>query len=147
MKEAFKQIPKPLQKQILYRLGMGVIALIMSVTFVISKIDLLSVLACFSIVTACFVSSGSLFRRAILGEYLIILGMCQAVKFTSVRKRTKMITLQTDDGQMLQVFVRQHLKKIVTGSIIMLYVAPNMHVYDKDIYFIHSFLALEIRNK
>ena len=146
MKNVFKQIPEPLQKQILFRLCGGIGILFLTITFLYSTLDFFSVLACAAIVLLCFISSISLFRRAIIGDYVVINGECQEVSLTAVRKRTKMITLQTDGGQKLQVMIKQRLKKVATGSKVTLYVAANMPVYEKgDALILHSYLAIDTR--
>jgi len=143
MKNAFKQIPEPLQKQILLRLGGGIAMLIITMAFLYSTLDFFSVLDCTAIVLLCLISSISLFRRAIIGDYVVISGECQQVTLTAVRKRTKMITLKTDDGKTLQVMIKQRLKKVATGSRVILYVAANMPVYEKgDALLLHSYLAI-----
>lgn len=144
MKNAFSQIPEPLRRQIVYRLGSGIAVLLVSIAFLLADMDLFSVLSCIAIVLFCFFSSLSLFRRAVVGDYVVISGDCQGVALTAVRRRTKMITLQTDDCQVLRVMIKQRLKKIRAGSRVTLYVAANMPVYEKgDAHLLYSYLAIE----
>ena len=144
MREAFKKIPEPLQRQIIYRLLTGAAILIVSAVFLMNSMDMLSVMACVAIMGFCIISAFLLFRKAVIGDYVVISGACLSVALTAVRRRTKMITLHTEDDHILQVMIKQRLKKIRAGSQVTLYVAANVPVYEKgDGHILHSYLALE----
>lgn len=146
MKDAFKQIPEPLQKQILYRLGGGAAILPVSIALLFYAMDIFTVLSCAAVMLFCVVSSFLLFRRAVMGDYVVISGDCLSVALTAVRKRTKMITFHTEDGHTLQVMIKQRLKRIRTGSRITLYVAAECSVYEKgDAHLLHSYLAIDTK--
>jgi hypothetical protein len=144
MRKAFKQIPEPLQKQILYRLFIGAAVLAVTVAFLMSSLDILSALSCAAIMVFCIISAFLLFRRAVAGDYVVISGDCLGVGLTALRKRTKTITLRTEDDRPLQVLIKHCRKKISVGSRVTLYVASNMLVYEKSgVHFLHSYLAIE----
>lgn len=146
MKTAFKQIPEPLQRQILYKLGYGIAILLVSIVFLFSSPDLLSVLSCAAITVFFIVSAFLLFRRAVVGDYVVIRGEVSCVALTTVRRRTKMITLHTENDGELKVQIRQRLKKIRAGAHVTLYVAANMPVYKSDnAHLLHSYLAIETK--
>ena len=146
MRNAFKQIPEPLQKQILYRLGLGAAIFLLTAALLINSPDRFSILSCTAIIVFCIVSAFFLFRRAVVGDYVVVSGECLSVALTAVRKRTKMITIKTEDGHTLQVMIKQRLKKIRAGSRITLYVAANVPVYEKgSAHLLHSYLAMDAR--
>lgn len=146
MKSAFKHIPWPLQKQILYRLGLGAAVLLITAALLFSHMDLFSVLSCAGILLFCCVSAFFLFRRAVIGDYVVIRGKCLSVALTAVRKRTKMIVLKTEENHTLQVMIKQRLKKIRAGAQVTLYVAASMPVYEKEqAHLLHSYLAIETK--
>jgi len=145
MKNVFKQIPDPLQRQILHKLTCGAVALFISIVFLFSVPDMLSIISCVAIMLFFVISSLFLFRRAVIGDYVVINGECQSVARTLTRRRIKKIILRTDDNQVFQVMIKQRLKKVRDGSRVTLYVAGNMPVYEKDnAHFLYSYLAIEL---
>ena len=148
MLKAFKQIPGPLQKQILYRLGYGIAALFVTIILFSYTRDLFSVLACIVIIIFFAANSFSLFRRAVIGDYVVISGECLAVTVTPVKRRIKTVILRTEDDRMINVTIRQKLKRMKAGTKIMFYVAANMPVYEKDgTHVLHSYLAIDIKTE
>lgn len=146
MLKAFKQIPEPLQRQILYRLAWGIGVLLLTFILYIYTKDLFSMLSCIGIVIFCFTSAFLFFRHAVLGEYVIITGECLSVTLTTIKKRTKFITMRTDDNQILKVVIKQRVKKFTSGSRIMLYVAWNVPIYEKEgAHLLYSYLALDMK--
>jgi len=146
MREAFGRIPEPLQRQILYRLGSGVLILLATVALMLYNMDLFSILSCAGIMLFCCTSAFFLFRKAVSGDYVVIVGDCLSVSLTAIRKRTKMVTLKTEDNRKLQVMIKHRAKKIRTGSSVTLYVASNMPIYERDgAHLLHSYLAIEAK--
>ena len=139
----FKQIPGPLQKQILYRLGYGIAFLFVTVALLFYTMELFSVLACVIIMIFFASSSFALFRRAVIGDYVIIRGECTEVTLTAIKRRAKMIIMRTEDDRILKIIIKHRLKKINIGSKIMLYVPSNIPVYENgDTHILHSYLAI-----
>ena len=146
MFKAFKQIPEPLQKQILYRLGYGFAILFVTIMLLYHTMELFSVLACVFIMIFFIVNSFLLFRRAVIGEYVVVRGECLGVTLTPIKRRTKAIILLTEDSQKIQIVIKQRLKKINVGSKIMLYVASNMPVYENNgVHLFNSYLAIDMK--
>ena len=146
MIRAFQQIPKPLQKQILYRLGYGAAILLVTIMLLFYTMELFSILACVFIMIFFAASSFLLFRRAVIGDYVIISGKCLDVTLTAINRRTKMIILRTEDNRIIKIMIKQRLKKIQIGSKIMLYVAPNIPIYENNgVHLLNSYLALDTK--
>ena len=147
MYQEFKQIPEPLQKQILIRLGLGALFLVLSIIFVIIMRDIYVLLPFAGVFVICAVSSFSLFRRAVLDEYVVVSGECAEVGVTAIRRRTKYIVLQTDICK-LKVMLQCRRRKIQTGAIIKLYVSQNTPIYeDGGLHLLYAYLAIEIAAK
>jgi len=143
MIKTFKQIPEPLQRQVLYKVGYGAVILLVTVILLFCTMEWFSVVACFVATIFCFISAFTLFRRSVIGDYVVISGECIGANITAVRKRTKMIVLRTEDNQILKVMMTNRLKKINVGSKIILYIASNMPVYEKDgAILLYSYLAI-----
>ena len=146
MVKAFKQIPKPLQKQILYRLGYGTAILFVTIMLLFYTMELFSILACVFIVIFFAASSFLLFRRAVIGDYVIISGECLGVTLTAIKRRPKTIILRTEDNKTIKILIRQRLKKIRVGKKIMIYVASNVPVYENGgVHLLGSYLALDVK--
>jgi hypothetical protein len=147
MIKAFKQIPEALQKQILYRLGYGAVILAVTIILLFYTMELFSILACIFISIFFFASSFLLFRKAIIGDYVIICGECLGVTQTMIKRQIKMIVLRTEDNRTLKVIMKQRLKKFSIGSKIKFYVAKNIPVYEKDgAHLLYSYLAFDTKN-
>ena len=115
MIKAFKQIPEPLQKQILYRLAYGAAILFVTIVLFFYTLDWFSVLACVIAIIACIISAFFLFRRAVIGDYLEIRGEFLKVTFNAVKRRPKSIILCVEDNRKLKVMIKHKLKKINAG--------------------------------
>ena len=147
MFKAFKQIPAPLQRQILNRLGYGAAILFVAIIFLFYTMELFSIMACIFIMIFFAASSFSLFRKAVIGDYVAISGECLGVTLTAIKRNPKTIIFRTDDNRIIKVMIKQRLKKITVGSKIMLYVATNMPVYENSgVHLLNSYLALEAKN-
>lgn len=145
MLKAFRQIPGPLQKQILHRIGYGIAALLLTIILFFYTMDFFSVLACIIIVIFFAANSFSLFRRAVIVDYVVISGECLAVTVTPLKRMIKTIIFRTEDGHRINVTIRQKLKKMKAGTKIIFYVAMNMPVYEKDgTHILHSYLAMDV---
>ena len=146
MIKAFKQIPEPLQKQILYRLAYGAAILFVTIVLFFYTLDWFSVLACVIAIIACIISAFSLFRRAVIGDYVEVRGEFLKVILNTVKRRPKAIIIRMEDNQKLKVMIKQKLKKISTGSIVTVYIAANTPIYeDNGMQLLYSYLALYIK--
>jgi len=146
MIKSFKQIPEPLQKQILYRLGWGAAALLLTIALFVYTMEIFSILFCVAVIIFFIVNSFMLFRRAVIGDYVMISGECLGITVTPLRRRTKMITMRSENNLTIKVMIRQRLKKISAGSKIVLYVATNVPVYESGgAHLLHTYLALDTK--
>ena len=146
MIKVFKQIPEPLQKQILYRLAYGAAILFVTIVLFFYTLDWFSVLACVIAIIACIISAFSLFRRAVIVDYVEVRGEFLKVILNTVKRRPKAIIILTEDNRKLKVMIKQKIKKINAGSKITIYVAKNVPVYeDNGMQLLYSYLALDIQ--
>lgn len=148
MLEAFRQIPDALQKQILYKLAWGAGVLVLTIFLLYYTMEIFSALFCVAIIIFCITSAFMLFRRAVLGNYVIISGECLAVTVTPIKKRTKTITMLADDGEIIKIVAQKRLRKIRKGTGLKLYVAAETTIHESDdANLIYSYLALETMGK
>lgn len=144
LKAAFAAIPEPLQKQVYIRLGFStafllLFALVLSMAFDWMTVIPFAILSIFS-----FFSARQLFTRATKGEYVLIEGTCIDAVVSPIRKRTKSVTIQTDE-HIVQIILRQRLKQVPKGVAISLYIAKSTQVFDKNgMMVLHTYIAIEI---
>ena len=145
MKAAFENIPAPLQKQTLIRLSFGVLFLLLLFVLLFVARDLYILLPCAGASIFFTVSALMLFRRAILGEYITVSGICKSVGVTPVKRRAKYLILQTGEHT-IQVSLRSRLRTFSAGAAVDLYVAQDTPIYEKDgIQILYSYLAINIK--
>lgn len=132
MAEQFKQIPSPLQKQILIRLagsGLGIAMLTLILAYHGSWQLILPGIAIFVAFT---VSAWLLFRKCVTGAYVVIHGQCVEIERTGIRKKIKAVYIQNEDRCIRIMSQLQKIRKLSVGDKLTLYLAENTPVYDHD---------------
>ena len=137
-------MPEPLQKQTLIRLGLSVVSLILLVALIIFTRDVYLWIPCAGAALFFAAAAFLLFRRAILGEYVVVTGECSEVGVTAVRRRVKQLILQTDAGK-VKVMLGSRLRKISAGTEVRVYVANNTPIYEQNgLQMLYSYLAMDV---
>ena len=131
MREQFKAIPNPLQKQILIRLsgcGIGIAALlILLVNGGRWQLFFPAV-----IITLYFLNSTiHLFYRCAEGRYVELRGTCQSIERSVVRKRIKALHIESD-GRFIKLIPHQNSGSVREGDSLIIYLADNASVYEVD---------------
>jgi hypothetical protein len=145
MMTVFKQIPAPLQRQTLIRLGFGAIFLALTGVLAFTVDDMYAWLPCAGVAVFSVVTAISLFRLAALGEYVAISGVCLETGSGSVKRRAKYILLRTGKYT-VRVMLHGNVKPIPAGNRLCLYLAKNTAIYEKDgMKLLYTYLALEIK--
>ena len=132
MAEKFKQIPVPLQKQILIRLagsGPGLAMLVLILAYRGSWQLMLPGIAIFLAFT---MSAWLLFRKCADGSYVVIRGECIEIERTGIRKKIKAVYIQSEDRCIRIVTQLQKIRKLSVGDKLTVYLAENAPVYDHD---------------
>jgi hypothetical protein len=144
MIQEYKKIPEPLQKQIIVRIGLAALSLTILVVMIIATGDALLWLPCAASAIFFAAAALGLFRRAVLGEYVVITGECIESGMTIAKRRCKYILLRTDACR-LKVMLRNRRKKIPVGAALSIYVAKNAPIYDQnDLSVLYNYLAIDI---
>lgn len=139
------QIPVPLQRQVLSRLGFGALAALMFAILLYMTREIYSTLPCIALAAFCVASAWHLYRRALRMDYILLRGECGAVELTSLRKLTKSIVLNTDE-HVVRVMMKQRRKRIPIGAIVDLYIANTATVEDNgDALVLYQYLALDVK--
>jgi len=145
MMQAFKQMPEPLRKQILLRLGLGTVFLFLLIALLAVTGDMTLWLPCAGLMVFFVAGAFTLFRRVVLGEYLVVRGTCTEAGNTFLKRRAKFIIMDTGE-QLVRVSLGQRRKRFTVGMTLNLYLATNAPVYEKDgVLRVFSYLALDVR--
>ena len=145
MIKMMKDLPEPLQRQVLFRLGYSILALLMCAIVFLWTRDVYSVLACIGLFAFFLISAFLLLYQCNAGKYIVLSGICAEVILTTVRKRTKAIHLKTEEHT-IWVSVRHRLRKIPIGTKIDLYIAPATTVEEcNGVHRIYNYITLEMK--
>lgn len=131
MKEQFLTIPKPLQKQVLLRLAGGILGLILFILVLIFYKDWRFWFPCVILSVMCLASAGTLFFRCILGNYVVVEGVCTDIDKSLIRKRVKAIYVRNDQFS-IKIVNAKRIRNLSIGDTVTVYVADNSAVYDVD---------------
>ena len=98
MKELWKSSPGVLKRQVLRRLGIGLLFLVIGIiSWILSK-RFIFVLSYFIAMTVfCISGMGVLFLMFNSG-YIVLSGVCEQIEQTPIMRRTKALYLVTDTG-------------------------------------------------
>ena len=145
LKAQSSAMPKPLQREISIRLGFALVFLLLFVFVLILLFDWMSTIPFIVISLFFLISAVLLFHRISCGQYVVVEGICEEVSTTLIRKRAKAILVQTSE-HLVQVIIKQRLKKISQGSHVKIYVSSQTQVYDRDgRLFLSGYLAIDIQ--
>ena len=131
MKEQFKCIPKPLQKQILIRIAGAVLGLFLFILLLIFYKDWRFWIPCVILSVMCLASAGTLFYRCVFGKYVVVEGVCTDIDKTLIRRRIKAVYIRNDSFS-IKIVNAKRIKNLSIGDIVTVYVADNSAVYDVD---------------
>lgn len=144
-KTQFTAIPEPLQKQVFIRLGFALVFLLLFILVLSMMFDWLTIVPFIGLTIYSVISAYLLFRRATAGDYVVIKGHCVESAVTIIRKRTKSLLVEAGE-HMVQVMMKQRLKRIPKGAELEIYVASNTQVYEKEgTQLLHTYLAIDIK--
>ena len=145
MKEKWIKMPKALQRQVLFRSGGGGLFLMILLFLITGSRDLYLLLPC---VLCMFWLAGSgfwLFLQAAEGNYMRLQGQCIRIDMAGLRKRVRAVHLALEQGT-VKIPVRYRISRLSEGDIIVVYVAEETPVYERDgEYIIGNYYAMEIR--
>ena len=143
MLQEFKRMPGPLQKNTLIRLGLGAVFLIVTIALVIAACDAYLWLPCAGTAIFFITAAFLLFRKAVLGEYVIVTGECAGIGKTALKRRVKYIILQTEAGK-VKVMLHGRVRGISAGTMVKLYLANNTLIYEQNgSQMVYSYLAID----
>lgn len=131
MKEKFKAIPYPLQRQILIRLGCAALGLLMLVLALIYHGDWRFFIPCIALTGVCIGSAASLCWQCVENRYVTIEGICTEIERTPLRRRIKAVYIRTTEHD-VKVLIARRIKNLSVGNPIVVYVGTKTAVYEMD---------------
>ena len=147
MREKFKSIPFPLQKQIISRFAAGLLFVFLFLIVLFCFWDVYLFLPCVFFAVFLIVNAILLFYNSHKGNFVSVEGRCEHIETTRVRKRIKSITLELVENK-LKIVIRHRIKKLAVGDTVVVYLAKSTQVYDIDEgYLINNYYALDIRKE
>ena len=132
MAEQFKQIPSPLQKQILIRLAGSSLGIAMLILILAYRGSWQLMLPGIAIFLAFTLRAWLLFRKCVQRSYAVIRGQCTEMERTGIRKKIKAVYIQSEDHCIRIVTQLQKIRNLTVGDKLTIYLAENTPVYDHD---------------
>ena len=131
MKEKFKKIPQPLQKQIIIKYGATLASLLlMTVSLLLERSLYLSL--SFLMFFAFFgFSASQLLYRAAAGQFVVIRGQCTRLEKTPIRRHIRTLYLWADPHA-VKVQILGKLRNVDAGDTVVVYVSDNTPVYESE---------------
>lgn len=147
MKEKFKAIPKPMKTQIFVRFGIGLLSLIAAVLMLAIAKDFILSLPCLLLFGYMAVDGGIILYNGLAEKYVAVSGECVKIERTQLRKRVKVIYIQTEKGTM-RVPIRKKFARITEGDTITVYMPTKTRIYEQDNYLvIFGYYAIDINRQ
>lgn len=132
MKEAFRQFPQQLQKQILIRAAAGCTLLAMLVLIWAYHGELEMMVPCIVFAAVFFLNALELYGRCSERGYVVIIGTCTQVDRTGFRRRVKDIYVQEDQYTIRIVRPAWGTRPINAGDRVRIYLVEHTPVYEMD---------------
>lgn len=147
MKEKFKALPDVLQWQILSRFASGIGFLMLFIVILIFYRSVYLWLPSLLFTVLLIVNGIFLLYNSINGNYVSVMGICENIEVTGIRKRVKSITLRLEEKS-LKISVRQRIKKLKLGDTVIVYLSVKTPVYPLDDgYAVFNYYAMKVRNE
>lgn len=143
MKDKLKALPMPLQKQVVFQFGAGIVFMLLMVLIWILFSDVYFALPCLLMSGFLLVSGGRLFYIGSKGSCVCVCGTCVQIETFGFRKSIKSIEIAFD-GYLVKIPIRQRMKRLSTGDTVSVYLSEKAPVYEQDgIYMVCSYYVLE----
>lgn len=147
MKDKLKTLPRPLQKQVVFQLGAGIVFLLLMALIWILFTDACFALPCLLLSGFLLVNGSRLFYIGSSGSYICIRGTCVRIETFGFRKSIKSIELAFD-GFLLKIPVRQRMNLLSIGDTVIVYLLEKAPVYEQDgVYMVCSYYVLEAEKR
>lgn len=142
MKQKFKLIPYPLQRQIMIRCGYAGLGIVMLALVLAYHGDWRFLIPCITLAGICAGSAALLYHQCICKRHVILEGICTEIEKTPLLRKDKTIYIRTEEHD-IKLLNAGHIKNLAVGNILTVYVQENTAVYEMDGYMVLcSYLAI-----
>lgn len=135
-----KQIPLPLQMQILIQIGLAACSLIAGIAFLILFTGMMAS-PFFVLALLAAANGGRIYYVTVRGHYLTLSATVLKVERTPILHRPKAVLVETE-GKALRVMLRSRLSAPKEGSCITFYVQDSTPIYEWKGLHLGSYLAM-----
>lgn len=129
MKGDFKCLPKILKKNIICKIGLGLLFLTVFVLMCLFMDHLIFALAPGAFAIFSLMDGIGMTFRCMSGEFVELSGVCIAVYKSKLQRKTKSIVVETKRGT-VKLPVRMKMQTIDVGDYVVIYVPDYASVYD-----------------
>ncbi len=144
MREKFKNIPPPLQKQIIMRYGATLVSLMLLVVSLLLEGNFYLSLSILIIFAFYGVSASQLLYVAVSNQIVVIRGVCTKLEKTPVRRRIKTLYFRSE-SHTVKIQILGRLRNVDEGDVITVYAVNNTPVYENDgCQQLSTYLAIDI---
>ena len=144
MKELWKSSPGVLKRQVLRRLGIGLLFLVIGIiSWILSK-RFIFALPCFIAMAVFCISGIGVLLLMLNSGYIVLSGVCEQIEQTPIMRRTKALYLATEYG-CVKIPIRRNMRKVQIGASVRCYMPYRASVYDYDgLKTVSDYIAIEI---
>ena len=132
MREQFQSIPSVLQKQILIRLAGSASGMVMSLLILVyhgsAQLLIPGVVICFSFL----VNAAVMFFHCTGKRYVIIHGTCNEIVRSSLRRKLKVVYLESEGKSVKIMGQLQSLRNLRMGDRLEVYISDSAPVYQNE---------------
>ena len=144
MREKFKKIPPPLQKQIIMRYGATLVSLMLLMVSLLLEGNFYLSLSFLIIFAFYGVSASQLLYMAVSNQFVVIRGVCTKLEKTPIRRRIKTLYFRSEPHT-VKIQILGRLRNVDEGDVITVYAASNTPVYENDgCQQLSTYLAIDI---
>lgn len=144
MKGDFKRLPRILKKNILCKLGLGLLFLAVFILMCIFMDHLIFALAPGAFTIFLLMDGIGMLFRCMSGEYIELSGTCTEVHKSKLQRKTRSIAVKTERG-MVKLPLKMKPQSVKVGDKVTIYVPDHASVYDhKGDMVVCEFYAIEI---
>ncbi len=144
MKEKFKKIPLPLQKQIIMKLGAALASLLLLVVSLLLDGNFYLSLSFLLFFAFYVISASQLLYKVVAGLIVVICGTCTKLEKTPIRRRIKTLYLRSE-SYIVKIQIIGKLRNVDEGDIVTVYAASSAPVYEiEGCQQLAAYLAIDI---
>lgn len=145
MREKYKSLPPVIRGEVMRRCLWGCALLLITMLLAAMGNDALLILPGALFGLWCVFNGGWLFYRADRGQVLQIEGTVAQLRLMRLRKRPRVITLETNAGKPLHIRLRESIR-LDAGQRVCVYLDTGTRLYERNgAYWVFQYIAMEER--